>query len=305
MAERKQVFVAYAARDPTLAAGIMDAVRKANALPLPVLYEPWPFNDIAGNQLVSPILEKIDESPFVVVDITDLNLNVVYEIGFTIGKCKRAFLVRHKLTAGDKDIAKAVGIFDTIGYHQYDDFEDLKNRLAAHIEETNLPFSTALDRKSPVDLIEPPKRAADVGVMVSRIKKAGYGRYRNFTPEEDSRLSATDAIRQVAASSGVFIPLQETAVAGSKVHNIRCMFVAGLCDAWASLSSSCRRPATRHRSTSATTRNNGISQPTFTTLWRTSARGLSSTPARLSHPASIAPLFCSLSRLATRALRTR
>jgi hypothetical protein len=66
--------------------------------------------------------------------------------------------------------------------------------------------------------------------MVSRIKKAGYGRYRSFTPEEDSRLSATDAIRQVAASSGVFIPLQETAVAGSKVHNIRCMFVAGLCD---------------------------------------------------------------------------
>jgi hypothetical protein len=138
--------------------------------------------------------------------------------------------VRHKLTAGDKDIAKAVGIFDTIGYYEYDHFEDLKNRLAAHIEETSLPFSTALDRKSPVYLIEPPKRGADVGVMVSRIKKAGYGRYRSFTPEEDSRLSATDAIRQVAASSGVFIPLQDTAIAGSNVHNIRCMFVAGLCD---------------------------------------------------------------------------
>jgi hypothetical protein len=163
MTERKQVFVAYSASDLALAAGVMDAVRKTNALPLPVLYEPWPFNDIAGNQLVSPILEKIDESPFIVADITYLNLNVVYEIGFTIGKCKRAFLVRHKPTTGDKDIAKAVGIFDTIGYHQYDDFEDLKNRLAAHIEETNLPFSTALDRKSPVYLVEPPKRAADVG----------------------------------------------------------------------------------------------------------------------------------------------
>jgi hypothetical protein len=230
MADRKQVFVAYPASDPTLAAGIMDAVRKANALPLPVLYEPWPFNDIAGNQLVSPILEKIDESPFVVADITYLNPNVVYEIGFTVGMCKRAFLVRHKPTAGDKDIAKAVGIFDTLGYHEYEDFDDLKNRLVAHIEETTLPFSTALDRKSPVYLIEPTQRGADVGVMVSRIKKAGYGRYRSFTPEEDSRLSATDAIRQVAASSGVFIPLQSTAVAGSNVHNIRCMFVAGLCD---------------------------------------------------------------------------
>jgi hypothetical protein len=230
MTARQQVFVAYPGHDTTLAAGIMDAVRKANALRLPVIYAPWEFNDIAGQQLVSPILEKIDESPFVIAEIAYLNLNVVYEIGFTIGKCKRAFLIRHSPTPGDKDLAKAVGIFDTIGYHEYETFEALKDRLAAHIEETNLPFSTALDRKSPVYLIEPAERGPEVGVMVSRVKKAGYGRYRSFTPEEDSRLSATDAIRQVAASSGVFIPLQDTAVDGAKIHNIRCMFIAGLCD---------------------------------------------------------------------------
>ena len=154
----------------------------------------------------------------------------MYEIGFTIGKCKRAFLVRHKQTNGDKDLAKSIGIFDTLGYYEYEDFEDLRNRLEAHIEETNLPFSTSLDRKSFVYLIEPPERSSDVGVMVSRIKKAGYGRYRSFTPDEDSRLSATDAIRKVAASSGVFIPLQDTSIAGSDVHNLRCMFVAGLSD---------------------------------------------------------------------------
>jgi hypothetical protein len=131
MADRQQVFVAYPGCDAALAAGIMDAVRKANALRLPVIYAPWEFNDIAGQQLVSPILEKIDESPFVIADITYLNLNVVYEIGFTIGKCKRAFLVRRRGTPGDKDLAKAVGIFDTIGYHEYETFEALKDRLAA------------------------------------------------------------------------------------------------------------------------------------------------------------------------------
>ena len=164
MAGRKQVFVAYPARDQTLADGIMDAVRRANALPLPILYEPWPFNDIAGYQLVSPILEKIDESPFVVADISYLNLNVVYEIGFTIGKCKRAFLVRHKPTTGDKDIAKAVGIFDTIGYHEYEDFDDLKNRLAAHIEETNLPFRPHSTASPPSYPIEPPDAGSSMSV---------------------------------------------------------------------------------------------------------------------------------------------
>ena len=141
MTPRQQVFVAYPARDPALAAGTMDAVRRANAVPLPVIYEPWPFSDVAGNPLVSPILEKIDDSPFVVADITYLNLNVVYEIGFAIGKSKRAFLVRHKSTAGDLLVAKAVGIFDTLGYHEYETFDDLKARLEAHIDAVHLNFS--------------------------------------------------------------------------------------------------------------------------------------------------------------------
>lgn len=230
MADRQVVFVAFPSRDPALAEIVMDAVRRANALPLPVRYEPWPFNDVPGNPVISPILEKIDDSPFVIADITYLNLNVVYEVGFSIGRSKRAFLVRHSGTEGDREIAKAVGIFDTLGYYEYDDAEDLKNRLAAHIEAANLTFSTTLDRKSRVYLIEPPNRGADVGVMVSCIKKAGYGRYRSFTPEEDSRLLATDAIRQVAASSGVFIPLQSPHVPGGAIHNIRCMFVTGLAD---------------------------------------------------------------------------
>jgi hypothetical protein len=230
MADRQVVFVAYPTRDPALAVTVMDAVRRANALPLPVRYEPWPFNDVSGRPLLSPIIEKIGDSPFMVADITYLNLNVVYEVGFAIGRCKRAFLVRHSGTDGDKEISKAVGIFDTLGYHEYQDAEDLKNRLTAHIEATHLTFSTALDRNSRVYLIEPPNRGDDVGVMVSRIKKAGYGRYRSFTPEEDSRLSATDAIRQVAASSGVFIPLQAPPIPGAGIHNIRCMFIAGLAD---------------------------------------------------------------------------
>ena len=102
MVDRKQVFVAYPGRDKTLSAGIMDAVRKANALPLPVQFVPWAFNDVAGNQLVSPIQEKIDEAPFVIADITYLNPNVVYEIGLTIGKGKRAFLIRYKQIDGEK-----------------------------------------------------------------------------------------------------------------------------------------------------------------------------------------------------------
>ena len=92
MSHREVVFVAYPSGDSALAETVMDGVRRANALPLPVRYEPWAFNDVPGTPLVSPILEKISDSPFVIAEIAYLNLNVVYEIGFAIGRCKRVFL---------------------------------------------------------------------------------------------------------------------------------------------------------------------------------------------------------------------
>ena len=77
MPDRQVVFVAYSSADEFVAKAVMDAVLRVNALPLPVLYEPWEFNDAPGTPLVSPILTKIEDSPFVVADITYLNLNVV------------------------------------------------------------------------------------------------------------------------------------------------------------------------------------------------------------------------------------
>jgi hypothetical protein len=65
--------------------------------------------------------------------------------------------------------------------------------------------------------------------MISRLKKARY-RYRSFIPGEDVRLSATDAIRQVASSSGVLVAIEDPGKAHALVHNIRSLFVAGLAD---------------------------------------------------------------------------
>lgn len=228
MPSQKVAFVAYSSRDPAVGAMILEGVRHANAVSAqPVRYEPWVFNDIPGNPLISPILEKIDEAPFVVADISYLNLNVVYEVGFTVGRGKRAFLIRHSGTDGDRGVAKQAGIFDTLGYHEYAAAVDIRNRLTSHIDEAALPFSLNLDRKAPVYLIEPPTRTAAATMVVSRVKKAGY-RYRSFMPTEDTRLAAADAVRQVSVSAGIVLLLQQHDVEGAEVHNVRALFVAGL-----------------------------------------------------------------------------
>lgn len=227
MATRIQALVAFPSKDQTLVECILDAVSRANAKPITAKYEPWLFNDIAGNPLQSPIIEGIDKAAFVIADITYLNLNVIYEIGFTIGRKKRAFLIRHKGILGDSTLAKAAGIFDTLGYHEYSNSSELSDRLTSHIELTPQRLDETLDRRTPVYIVEPSSRGDAETLMISRLKKARY-RYRSFNPNEDYRLSASDAIRQVSVSSGILTCLQADTVVDSIENSIRVMFVVGL-----------------------------------------------------------------------------
>lgn len=227
---RPKAFVAYASADKNVSEIVFQAVQRANAKPIAVEYEPWEFNDIAGNPLISPIIEGIDESAYVVADITYLNLNVIYEVGYAIGRSKRVFLIRHAPTVGDKADANSAGIFDTLGYYEYSDVDTLTSRLTAHIDPTPLSTSFPLNRKSLIYVVEPPSRNQALKVLLSRLKKAGYRYHRSFNPDEDLRLSASEAVRQVAESSGVALPLQDSTVEGARLQDIRSMFVLGLAD---------------------------------------------------------------------------
>jgi hypothetical protein len=95
MNESPIAFVAYGSQDSTVKGAIELGVSMANAKVTALRYEPWIFNDVPGAPIVSPILQRIDESRFIVADITYLNRNVVFEIGFAIGRKRRVFLIRH------------------------------------------------------------------------------------------------------------------------------------------------------------------------------------------------------------------
>src|SRR4051812_14658037 len=85
----------------------------------------WENRDIAGYCLVDPILEEISNADFLLADITVLNFNVVYEIGYAMAKSKRVILLANKAIRINQDLMSELGIFDTFGYQKYQNSIDL------------------------------------------------------------------------------------------------------------------------------------------------------------------------------------
>jgi len=220
-------FFAYPAAPPELSSIIQTAVESANASAGAVRYESWEHNDIAGRPITFPVLSGIKSTTVLVADVTRLNFNVSYEVGYAIGIKKRVLLVRNSTITSDDTLVLKTGIFDTLGHKRYSNSEELAKILLKPVDFSPLKTKSELDKKAPVYLLECTVRSQEMVRIVARVKKARLF-YRSFTPSEDSRLSAIDAIRHVSKSLGVLIPLMSPEFEGAEIHNIRAAFVAGL-----------------------------------------------------------------------------
>jgi hypothetical protein len=187
----------------------------------------WRENDVAGRFIIDPILQNITASQCLIADISLLNFNVTYEVGYAIGASKRVVLVKNKAIAGDETELKRVGIYDTLGYATYENAEELYRNLVSLRDFTALKTKPTLNSGAPVYLLQLPFNTDAQGRIIARLKKARL-RYRSFDPSEQIRLPAPEAIDNVASSLGVVVPLASAAMVDGRVHNLRAAFVAGL-----------------------------------------------------------------------------
>jgi len=219
-------FCAYAASPKSIGDTIESAIYHLEAREN-IALESWKALDIVGHFISQEVTEKVESCDYIVADITVLNFNVIYEIGYAIGQEKKVLLVRNASIKEDMPKISDVGIFDTLGYESYHN----SNQLASFIKNVSKKRPLSLQQKistaAPVYLLEGMHKTDYASRVVSRIKKSRYI-FRSFDPNEQARLSAMDAIDQIGKSYGVVIPLLSNESVGSDIHNIRGAFLAGL-----------------------------------------------------------------------------
>ena len=223
----KTEFFAYPSKPDVIGQTIEDAVGLVKRSADSISIDTWRSIDIAGHFISEEVTSAIENSDIVIADISVLNFNVAYEVGYAIGQSKRILLTRNKSLSEQYPSIREVGIFDTLGYSEYENSECLVSLLrdAASLKAVDVP--QRINKRAPVYLIDTKHKTDWATRIVSRIKKAKYI-FRTFDPNELPRLSAYDAIDNVAQSYGVVVPLLANTIEDSAVHNLRCAFVAGL-----------------------------------------------------------------------------
>lgn len=196
-------FVAYPSQPPQIGQAISAAIDHLRTEKRAVDLSTWEENDIVGRFISEPILEEIENGQVLVADVTLLNFNVVFEVGYAIGRGKHAYLIRSSAIAGSDDLIRQVGIFDTLGYERYDSSKNLASHLLSISSTRPLAArENAPNKVSPVYMLLPRTKTDPEIHTVSRVKKARL-EFHTFDPEEHGRLPAGEAIDNVAQSLGV------------------------------------------------------------------------------------------------------
>ncbi|WP_299083226.1 hypothetical protein [uncultured Paraglaciecola sp.] len=225
MSDIRNGFYAYAATPRSIGQTIEVALGKIDKNKISV--KSWTAMDIVGSFIAEEVLQSIDESDFVVADISILNFNVIYEAGYAIAKGKKLLITKNASIKDTHPSIRDVGIFDTLGYQEYQNSDELAKFFESVDDFKVIKIPSKLNTKSPVYLLEGLFKTDWATRIVSRIKKARY-LFRSFDPNEQSRLSASDAISQVSQSHGVVIPLLGSGDEGAEINNMRGAFLAGL-----------------------------------------------------------------------------
>ena len=189
----------------------------------------WRETDVAGHFIGTEVLTTIANSSWFAADVSTLNLNVTYEVGYAIGVGKPLLLIRNASLASQGLSLNQLGVFDTLGYKRYQNSRDLTTvlREAPNAQPMGSLAVVALNHGDPVYLTDAKFKTDSATRIVSRVKKARL-RFRSFDPNEQPRLSGPDAIRNVAQSFGVLSHFIPSTVVDEELHNLRSAFIAGL-----------------------------------------------------------------------------
>ena len=224
----EQVFFIYPS-EPRIIAGTIETAIKAVSSRSNYAGYGWKNLDIAGRMVFCEICKCMRSSACIVADVTTLNFNLLFEIGFALGLGKPVLPIRDRTYTKDKLIFDQLGILDTVGYLDFTNVENLLSKLLPSLPGAPLSeLPVALDRGRPLYVVKSPIPTEGSVTLMSKLKKSRrLGGFHTYDSTETKRLPLSELRRRVGSATGVICDLLSPARSDAVVHNGLCAFIGG------------------------------------------------------------------------------
>lgn len=227
MAKKPIAFLAYPSQDALIADTLLATGRMSREEDIEIF--PWAKLPHFGLKIDDLIRDKLDNASLLIADITYPNFNVYYEIGFAISRQKPVLLTIYSGAENGVDNARLTGLFDNIGWAQYDNTAELiiqsqRWKKEAWVERYIKPR----DHVQPLFILDLYTKSNFRQYIFEAVKNRSVN-FRSFDPFENPTLTVANAIGEISASSGCIIPLLRSSERDFLKHNLRSAFIAGCC----------------------------------------------------------------------------
>jgi hypothetical protein len=226
--EHEQILFLYPSNPPVISSTIESAAKDLSKKYTNKSYITWKELRTEGKVVFCEICKAITSSSYIVCDITHLNFNVLFEIGFILGLGKPFIPVFDTSFGIVKNKLNKIGVLDTTGYKPFINSQNLVKIVEEGAPVMTHQRSANIDTFRPIYYLKTPLDTEGSLRLTSSLKKSWF-RFRTYDPIERFRLPLHIAIREVDKSRAVISHLLSPDRGDiALIHNARCAFVSGL-----------------------------------------------------------------------------
>lgn len=148
MTYQTTAFFAYGSETPSCGEFIEAAIKQINDSGHNVYIRSWKNMNVGGQYLISNIFREIENSDLFCCDITNLNENVLFELGFAIARNKPIWIVQDITISESYQRFKEFILLNNIGYINY---TSTKNIVDAFLQQKQYLTRIPLFDSLPID----------------------------------------------------------------------------------------------------------------------------------------------------------
>lgn len=200
----------------------------------------WESLNVDGRIILDEILSAIETASMSVFDVTKPNPNVLFELGYAIGRARPVWLTLDTTDKRAQTAWSELAILKPLGYTAYKNSTNLHDRfkLVAPIETLAAPYDKLIEPTLPVSprardsvlyckTFEPFEASSVLDSLFDRRSRRGL-RVTVSDPTESSLNPLTWYAPNIATAAGVLVHFASETRNRSTVHNNRHALVAGL-----------------------------------------------------------------------------